>query len=284
MSNPFSPLRYKLLAVDLDGTLLDRGGKVSPENRAALHRAHLAGLKVVVCTGRSFTETRPVLDQIGLDLDATITVGGALINDAATGRTLERIEIDDHLGRDVLQWFRGQGHSVLWLVDRDREGFDGCCIWHNHRHPAIDVWLTKSGCQMNRYDEPPAHLPRALRITIVDEPAGLEAVAGPLAAEFGARLTFNVIQVPLFGFAVIESFAGPVSKWAAVERLCRRWAIDPACTVAVGDDVNDLSMIQAAGLGVAMGNAIAPAKSAARLVVARHDEHGVAELIGQLLD
>ena len=79
---------FKLLAVDLDGTLLDSAHRVPARNRAALHRAHQAEIKIVLCTGRSFTETRPILDEIGLDLDASVTAGGAILTDVATSKTI----------------------------------------------------------------------------------------------------------------------------------------------------------------------------------------------------
>lgn len=274
---------YQLLAIDLDGTLLDRGGKVSAENRAALHHAHAAGLKIVLCTGRSFTETRPVLDQIGLDLDATITVGGALITDVAAGRTIERHEIDADIAGAALSWFRERRKTVLWLTDRDAVGYDGHCLWNEHRHPAVNVWLEKSGCSMRQSDDIPAQLPAALRITIVDEPHALELVALPFRETFGERLSFNIINVPLYQFAVLETFAGNVNKWTGVQRLCRRWNIDPARTATIGDDVNDVCMIEHAGLGAAIGNAIPAVRNVAKLTVRPHDDHGVAEFVYHLL-
>lgn len=276
-------LPYELLAIDLDGTLLDRRGQVSAENRAALHAAHAAGLKIVLCTGRSFTETRPILDQIGLDLDATVTVGGALITDVATGRTIERREIDAALAAESLAWFRARRKTVLWLTDRDAAGYDGHCLWHEQRHPAIGRWLEKSGCSMRLSDTIPEQMPAALRITIVDEPAALEQIALPFREAFGERFSFNVINVPLYEFSVLETFAGDVTKWTGVQRLCRRWNIDPARTATIGDDVNDVSMIQHAGLGAAVGNAIEAVKKIAKLTVRSHDEHGVAEFVRHLL-
>ena len=79
-----------------------------------------------------------------------------------------------------------------------------------------------------------------------------------------------------------EAFDAVVDKWYGIEKLCRRWRIDPGRTVAVGDDVNDLPMIQNAGLGVAVANAKPAVKQVAAQVVAANDEAGVADLIEQL--
>ena len=107
--------------------------------------------------------------------------------------------------------------------------------------------------------------------------------AAEFEAAFDGRLTHNIIEVPAYGFTVIESFAAQVNKWYGIERLCRRWAVDPRRTVAIGDDVNDVTMIHNAGLGVAVANARPDVKTAANQVVADNDSCGVADLIDELL-
>ncbi len=135
-----APSDYRLLAIDLDGTLLDKRHQVPAKARAALAQAHHSGLKIVVCTGRSFTETRPILQQIALDLDAAITVGGALISDARSGRTLESRSIPLPTARQAADWLLGWGYGVLWLYDADEVGFDGYLIEGRRRHPAVQRW------------------------------------------------------------------------------------------------------------------------------------------------
>ena len=273
----------RLVAIDLDGTLLDSKHELPERNRVALHRAHEAGIRVVLCTGRSFTETRPILDQIGLDLDATVTVGGALISDARTARTLERTPLAQELACKAGAWFQRRGYAVLWLVDRDQAGFDGYDIQGPNRHPAYDRWIEKSPCEMKPIAGLPDGAAEPLRVTIVDDTGVLEAMSAEFEAAFDGRLTHNIIDVPAYGFTVIESFAVQVNKWYGIERLCQRWAVDPRRTVAIGDDVNDIAMIHNAGLGVAVANARANVKTAAKRVVADNDSCGVADLIDELL-
>jgi Cof subfamily protein (haloacid dehalogenase superfamily) len=274
---------YQLLAIDLDGTLLDSRGSLSPRNRAALHRAHEAGLNLVICTGRSFTETRPVLAAIGLDLDASVTVGGAILTDLASGRTLERASIDAALAREAAGWLRACGYPVLWLLDADEAGFDGYVIDGPRRHAAIDRWLELSPVRMRCVNHVPGDRTPPVRLTIVDEPEPLRRLSAELEAAFAQRLTHNLIHVRSYDFMVIEAFAGHVSKWFGIERFCGLRGIDPRRTVAVGDDVNDLAMIRAAGQGVAVGNADPAVRAAAARVVADNNSDGVAELIDALL-
>lgn len=277
------PQEYQLLAIDLDGTLLDSAHALPARNREALHRAHEAGIRVVLCTGRSFTETRGVLEQIGLDLDATITVGGALLSDARTGETLESCPMSAALARRVGQWFRRDGYALLWLHDAHAGGDDGFAVSGALRHPAVDIWLTRSPCRMRPASEIPPEFPPTLRISVVNEDEPLQSLARRFLREFGDEVSCNVIHVPAYRFTVLESFAGAVTKWSGIERLCRRWGIDPRQTVAIGDDVNDVSMLASAGLGVAVANARPAALAAAQLRVAGNDECGVAELIERLL-
>ncbi len=276
-------LPYDLLAIDLDRTLLDDRHRLPERNRVALHAAHEAGLRVVVCTGRSFTETRPILDAIGLELDAAITVGGALLSDAATGRTIESRPIPNETASAAADWFRQRGYTVLWLNDASVAGFDGYLIDADRRHEAVQRWLDITPCRMRCTDKLPGDDHPPLRITVVDDMDVLDKVAAAFRRSFDHRMTNNVIRVPMYGFTVLEAFDAAVDKWYGIRRLCRRWGIDPRRTVAVGDDVNDLPMIRHAGLGVAVANANPAVRSVADRVVAANEACGVAELIETLL-
>lgn len=275
--------RYDLLAVDLDGTLLDSGHMLPAANRAALHRAHAAGLKVVLCTGRSFTETRPVLAEIGLDLDATVTVSGALVTNVASGRTLERTAIAPEVAEAATAWLRREGYPVLWLTDADEVGFDGYLVEGPRRHPAVDRWLERSPCRVRAVAELPAGRAAPLRLSIIDDEGALADVSVRLARAFDGRLRHNILHAPPYSLSLIEAFAPPVNKWYGIVKLCRRWGIDPRRTVAVGDDVNDIDMLRSAGLGVAMANAGPAARAAAGRLTDSNDACGVARLVNELL-
>ncbi len=275
---------YDLLAIDLDGTLLDCQHALPPENRAALHRAHQAGCKIVLCTGRSFTETRPVLAEIGLDLDATVTVFGALVTDVASGRTLERTAIPLDVAHAVTEWFQRRGFPVLWLTDPNEAGTDGYVLAGSRRHPGVDAWIARSPCVVEDVARLPINAAAPLRISIIEERDVLAEVSARLREDFDGRLTHNVLHAPPYRISLIETFAPAVNKWFGIEKLCRRWGVDVTRTAAVGDDVNDVEMIRRAGLGVAVANAQPVLRDIADWVVASNDECGVAGLIAELLD
>ena len=276
-------LVYDLLAIALDGTLLDTQHRLPARNREALHRAHQAGLKIVICTGRAFPETQPTLTEIGLDLDAAVSVFGAVITDVATGNTLARTPLALDVAFDLTDWFRRRHYAILWLLDRQEAGFDGYILDGPRRHEAYDRWIRVSPCEIRATDRPPADSAAPVRITIIDDLRTLEVVSRDLAAAFDGRITHNVLRAPNYDLTVIEAFAPQVSKWFAIRKLCERWRIDPRRTVAIGDDVNDLDMLRQAGLGVAMANARPAVKTAADRVTAGNDDCGVAVLIDELL-
>ncbi len=274
---------YDLIAIDLDGTLLDSQHRVPPENRAALHRAHAAGMHIVLCTGRAYAETTSTIEEIGLDLDAVVTVFGAVITDVSSGRTINRVPIPLETARELTAWFRTHEYAVLWLLDREGEGVDGYAIDGPKRHVAVDGYVAITPCRIESVSELPADVGQPVRISIIDEPGALKHLSHELTASFDGRLAHNVLEAPAWNLTVIEAFAPHVNKWTAIEELCRRWKIDPRRTVAIGDDVNDVAMLKHAGLGVAMGNARDVAKAAADRVTVTNDEFGVARLIDELL-
>ncbi len=274
---------YRLLGIDLDGTLLDPSHAVSPAERAALHRAHDAGIKIVLCTGRAYAETRHIVGQIGLDLDAAITVGGAVITDVRTEQTIWKREIDPDVARAGYDWFAQRGFAVLWLTDAASRGFDGYAIDGPRRHPAFDRWLQGTPCAVRAVDALPANPEPAVRLTVVDDEDALVTLSEQLARAFEHRLTHNILTAPQYRLRLIEVFAAGVNKWLAIQALCERWGIDARQTAAIGDDVNDVDMIREAGLGIAMANAHPSVKAVARRHTASHTEGGVAQAIDELL-
>ena len=105
-----------------------------------------------------------------------------------------------------------------------------------------------------------------------------------LAERFGGRIVCHAIHVPSYGVDVLEVFDPAVNKWEGILHVARRRGILPSQIVAVGDDVNDITMLQHAGLGVAMGNAKPEAIAVADRVINRNDADGLAEFLEELVE
>lgn len=275
---------HRLLAIDLDGTLLNTRNELSPGNRAALHRAHEAGLVVCLCTGRSVTESRPVIDQIGLDLNAGVFVFGAIVADLAAGTTLVRNALSPALVDRVVGHLHERGHPILVLYDAAEAGCDYALIEGRRNREAYERWLAFTPTRTEQMTEWRPRTCAPLRVSVIEHPDHVAKTLHDLQAEFDpSRAKINSIYAPNYGLHVVECFAPEVNKWHGITQLAERLGILRPQIAAIGDDVNDIEMIAQAGLGVAMGNAIPAIRQASRLYAPTNDQDGVAWLVDKIL-
>ncbi len=277
-------LPYRLLAIDLDGTLLNSAGKLAEGNRAALHRAHAAGLVICLCTGRSLTESREVIRALDLELDAGVFVFGSMVTDLRSGAPLFRTPMEAGLADAMVHHLGGRGHPVLALYDVEQAGFDYLLVEGRLNCEAYDRWLSFAPAKTRRI---PAWQPQPfppLRVGIIEQPDRIQATLSELRSAFPAdQAKINSIYAPNYALHVVECFAAEVNKWYGISLLAGRLGIAGHEIATIGDDINDLEMISQAGLGVAMGNAIEPIRLASRYQVPTNDQGGVGVLVDRLL-
>ena len=278
-------MRYRILALDVDGTLLDRDGTLRPSTAEAVARAARAGIRPVLCTGRRYRRARPIAEQLGLDAPLVCN-SGALVKEPRDHRTLWRAEFDAALLAELLAIFLAHDELPLsftdlppdghdFLVARDPTGrpFFDDYLEQNRGHGAVDPFWTE------RIHEDGAHYHLC---AIGSRPEMLAFQEGVLARLSGRVRTF-VQRSPRYVGTMCEVVHHEASKWAALLHLAELWGVGPEEICAVGDDVNDVPMIQGAGLGVAMGHAPPAVLAAADRVTGDHDNDGVAMLVDQLL-
>ncbi len=291
------PCRYRLLALDLDGTLLDARGVVSEQNTDAVRRAREAGLRVLVCTGRGYVEAEPAFRAIG-QTDPVIVAGGAVTADPATGATLHRDAMDEQLVHEISGTILGEGHAALLLMDRAETGCDYLVVTGAgglEPDPVTVWWFEKMGVSV-RYvpslDGEP-HAGHTVRLGVLGEHGESNRVGAVIGERFGDRVSMQafstVVGPEVTGsgprrIRINEAFDPACDKWPALLRVARGMEIEPAEIAAIGDEMNDLMMIRGAGLGVAMANARDAVLDAADRVTGHHTEAGVASAIDQILD
>lgn len=275
---------YRLLAVDVDGTLMNSRNELPDANREALHRAHAAGMTVSLCTGRSLPETQGVIDQLGLDSDIGIFVFGAIVSRLPEGRTLERTGIAADTSLRLVEHFQSRGYPVLVLYDREQTRVDYQMIRGRRHGEAYQRWMALAptrGEEVDRF-RPNDHTP--VRIGIILSPDEVAATTAEMGTAFrDDEIKFNAIFAPNYRMHVLECFAPQVSKWHGISRVMELLRIDASQVVAIGDDVNDLEMIRHAGLSVAMGNAVPAVRRLARWLAPDNDACGVAVAIDTIL-
>lgn len=280
------PRRFDLVVLDLDGTLLDGRGTVSSRNIDAIARAEADGARVVIATGRSWSESRDAIAPLRLRTPM-IAAGGAVLADVATGRTIVRRAMPAPLVRDVVTSLRRHRHPALLLKDTPADQDDYVVVGDGPLDEASAWWFDHFQVRHSRIaaidDDPHPH--DTVRVGVVATGTALAMVVAELRDDLGDRAFLQhwsaVTEKESTGSSthLLEIFNPRVSKWTMIEELCRREAIDPARTLAIGDGLNDVEMLARAGLGVAMANAGREAMAAAAAVTGHHDEGGVAEAI-----
>jgi len=274
---------YRMIAIDLDGTLLAPDGSVSPRAKAAIHKALAAGLLVCFATGRNYTESRMVLDAVE-HYSTAVFVGGAMVIDTKHGKTLHRMGMQPQLAREICGVFESLGHAALALQDTALAGVDYLATADVKLDAATSQWMEVTAAKIKRISGLARHAhEHTIRVGIVASPLDIARVRQIIQERFGERVICQSLLVPSYDVEVLEVFDPAVNKWEGLLQVARTHGIEPAQIVAIGDDVNDLTMIKSAGLGVAMGNAKPEVLAAAKRVIKRNDQDGLAEFLEELV-
>jgi hydroxymethylpyrimidine pyrophosphatase-like HAD family hydrolase len=264
--------RPRLIASDVDGTLLDPTEQVSERTRAAVHRVVAAGVPFVLVTGRPPRWIPPVVEQLG-HAGLTVCANGAVLYDAATDRvgytaTLDPVQLRD-AANVVATALPGAKLAVeLPTGSAAVNGADQFLAEPGYTHP----WPGGDSTDAPRdllLGRP------AIKLLVRLPGASSDVMATAVREILDAQLdvTFST------GHGLIELSAPGVTKASGLARLAGQLEIPPADVVALGDMPNDLSMLQWAGYGVAMANAHPAVLDAADEVTAPNSEDGLAVVL-----
>ncbi|MFN0133711.1 MAG: HAD-IIB family hydrolase [Phycisphaerales bacterium] len=295
------PPRYDMIAIDLDGTLLNSSREVSEANRLALDDARAAGVRVVICTGRALPECEQTLDRIGQDGPVAVA-GGSIIACPRKRRTLHRFALEPELVARAARTLLGHERPVLILKDPEPASLDYVVVHGTGRHELeadMHDWFARWQVRVRfvehiEQDEHPDH---TVRFGISGPSGRLARIAAELERQVQGRAVMHAFGRVIHSHAgeaggenederphILEIFDARASKWSAIRWLADQDGIPDERICAIGDEVNDLPMITQAGLGVAMGNAVPSVRAAARRETLRHDDDGVAHAIRRVLD
>jgi Cof subfamily protein (haloacid dehalogenase superfamily) len=279
-------MKYRMLAVDIDGTLFDSSGRAPECHIDAVQRARDAGVMVVLCTGRGLNEARPAVDQLQ-HAGPVVLANGSLVSDPSTGKTLHRMALEPHLALDIAEVLDSGQDAVLVLLDPEPTGLDYLIRRADLMTPNTRWWFSAIDAKLKEVDQLDVEdLHHALRLGIVGPPAHMPGVVGRLKERFGDQVFvqhFMAVKQDAEDVHVLEVFATGVNKWFGLQWLADLHGFDPQEVAAVGDEINDLQMIEGAGCGIAMGNAVPEVLAAADRVTAGHDEGGLAVAIDRML-
>ena len=276
-------MTVKLIAFDLDGTLLDDDKHLPAENRSALQAAYAQGIFLVPATGRILKALPEELLDLGL-FRYFIFANGALVYDLQEQQALYRARIEPELAVRLCTYmdslpviydcYRGDcGYMTQWMYDRAPEFFETephilKLVW-SLRRPVPDL---KQKILEDRI--PLEKLQMFFRQEHMDERARQLELVPQLFPDLIASSSLR---------NNIEINSARAGKGNALRALCERLGLDASETVAFGDGLNDADMLRAAGRGCAMGNAVPAVKEAADVIVENNNDAGVGKEIFRLL-
>jgi Cof subfamily protein (haloacid dehalogenase superfamily) len=272
----------RLLATDIDGTLLNPEFKISEDDLLALRRAHAAGIEIILVTGRRHTFALPIAEQLGFDL-WLISSNGAVTR-SLSGETFHR----DLMPRETclelvaaMQEFRG--NTVLTF---DKESKGAIVLEHlDDLNGSIKRWLEKNMAFISFVVPIEAALTtdpiQAMFCgSMVRMSVALRALEG---AGLDNRITVLRTEYPARDLSMIDVLNAGCSKGHALERWARRRGFDRDQVMAIGDNHNDVEMLEFAGHPVIMGNACAELRARGWNLTLGNDRCGVAAAVDAVL-
>ena len=261
---------YKLIALDIDGTLLNSDKKMSNENKDAIAAARAKGVRVVLVSGRPTSGMRPSLKELGMDSDDDYVLSfNASVVQKVKSETIIRSQILTGVDAKKLA-------KVAQQYDVDIHAF-------SHEKGLITPAHNEYTVLESRVNGEPITLidfetleddELILKVMLVDKPEKLTAAIKQLPASLHEE--FTIMQsAPFF----LEFLNLNSNKGIGVKALAEHLSIPMEQVICMGDAGNDYHMIKYAGLGVAMGNATDDIKAIADYITASNNEHGVAKAI-----
>ncbi|HHY81097.1 MAG TPA: HAD family phosphatase [Clostridiales bacterium] len=263
-------MNYRLIAVDLDDSLLGNDLKISEANRRSLYAAREKGVHVTIATGRMLDSAMPYIKELSIDIPV-ITYQGAFIKDTKTGSTLVKMAVPlEYAIKAVEECKKENLHVQVYLENSYYFEKDNQFSRLYYRLSGIKG--TEAGDLINFMKEEP------IKLLIIDEPDRIYLYRHHFEDLFG-----DVLQVSISKPNYLELTNINATKGNALARLSSILGIPREEIIAIGDSYNDISMIEYAGLGVAMGNAPDYVKSFAQYVAKGNDEDGVADIVERFI-
>jgi Cof subfamily protein (haloacid dehalogenase superfamily) len=266
----------RLIGIDIDGTLLDSRGQMPPENRDAIHEAVAAGVHVALVTGRSFPFARPVAEP----LPATITliVSNGAIERAMDGATLARRLLDRAIARAVLDSTRPFRDAAALIFDRDAD-----------RQVVFETMDWEQPNRKGYWSRNQSLIDRCVPLeeALTEDPIQVMFNGGILqmrslaeALDAGARTyAVSLTEYEHRDFSLIDVTSPGATKGRALAWRAAQIGVERDEVMAIGDNFNDLEMLEFAGTPVVMGNAVEPLRRRGWHVTGGQDEAGLAQAI-----
>ena len=267
---------YRLLVIDIDGTLLNGQGEISAEDREALDKVRDVGLRVCLSTGRALMACLGIIDRLSLD-SYHIFFDGALVSSPDQAEELYVQPISGKAVRQMVEF--AHGNSIDLELYSTTQYFAERETWSTEAHRQFFDFIPTIA-SFDEIWEKERIIKGGLVVTNPEE----EAKAESFRRKFGDAVHFSQARTPAYPGVVFNNILAPeVSKGKALETLAVHLGVPLAEVAAVGDGTNDISLLSSAGLGIAMGNAHDELKKVADHITLDVDHSGLAAAINKFL-
>lgn len=267
----------RLLALDIDGTLLDSNGDLPEANRRAVAGAIQSGVEVALATGRRYDFARSIIEQLPAPLTLILSNGAVVKN--GSGETLSRRLLPRDIAHAVLQRTPGYRETAAVVFDRLREGqvvFEAI-DWEHPRHARFfssnRPFLAESNPLEACLTEDP------VQVMFSGGCAAMRTLFSELGAGSAGLFSVALTEYDHRDFSMVDVIRAGVSKGSALREWSEARGYARAEVMAVGDNLNDVEMLEFAGRPVVMGNAIAELRSRGWAHTATNDDAGVARAV-----
>lgn len=261
-------MRYRLMAMDLDDTLLTDELTVSEATKEAMKQAIARGMHLTIATGRMFASAQQVAKQVGLNVPI-ITYQGSLVRNLLDEQVLYERTVPVAAAAGLYAYCREHGlHLQTYIDDRLYSAEDNDKLKAYAAQSKIPYIVTES------FETLVATSPGQTKLVVIDEPARLDAMKPELERVLGPDVHLTKSKDHY-----LELLHREGTKGHALRFLAEYYGIPMEETIAIGDAWNDREMIEAAGLGVAMANAVSGLKELADYVTFSNNEDGVKHVL-----
>lgn len=288
---------YKLVAIDLDGTLLNSYGEVTPDTKAALQKAKKQGIEIVLASGRPISSTESLAVELGVD-NYLISGNGAAVLDIKSQNLIYDRFLSKEKVLDIAKLC--EQNSFFYNVYTEDEVIASSLnynvlFYHKENLKKIEEKRTHINVVQNiaEYIEQSGK-EKFLKITVCDESQfifnsimkrlklidGIDVLETEYMSKKKIKSGTENVNIQYFYTEVTNT---NVNKWEAIKFLINHLGIKPEEIVAIGDNINDLEMIQNAGLGVVMGNSNPKMKEIADEIVSDNNSEGVLEAFNKFI-
>ncbi len=266
-------MKYKLIVIDLDDTLLNNQWVITEKNKVAIRRAFERGIKIVLASGRMPQAMRRCISDLPF-IDVLISYNGAMIQDV-NGLTLYQLPFAEKSAYELFQFLQESGYSCMHFVEDE--------LYTNADDKIVDMYIQRTGAIVKKFNSERQLAKRGILKSIAYDP-DIEGDGETLFFQRAFFLNGRGLKVLKTGCDFIEFNNAAVSKYHALEFLLATIQLSKEEVMAIGDGHNDLELIQHVGLGVAVANAIDEVKQVAALTVNSNDDDGVEQAIDYLLE